>query len=89
MEIAGVPTFAAVKDLVVTTLDLQESAETLGPSTRLLGSLPEFDSMAAVELISALESRFDLVFDDEEITAEVFHTLGTLVEFVADKSVGR
>ncbi|WP_229402885.1 acyl carrier protein [Micromonospora okii] len=89
MEIAGVPTFEAVKDVVVTTLDLQESAERLGPATRLLGSLPELDSMAVVELISALESRFDLVFDDEEITAEVFHTLGALVEFMTVKCVGR
>jgi len=54
-------------------------------NTALLGALPEFDSMAVVGIISSLEERFDFEVADEEIDAEVFETLGTLVAFVEMK----
>lgn len=46
---------ADVKAVVVTTLGLQARAETLDATTALLGSLPELDSMAVLELITAFE----------------------------------
>ncbi|WP_150048850.1 MULTISPECIES: acyl carrier protein [Methylomonas] len=53
--------------------------------TPLLGAIPEFDSMAVVSIITALEDRFGFVVDDDEINASVFETLGTLVDFVDTK----
>jgi len=50
--------------------------------TELLGSLPELDSMAVVELIYALEERFGVEVDGDEVTADVFETLGSLAAFV-------
>ena len=75
-------TFGAVRDVVVATLGIDESAHTLQSSTPMLGSMPELDSMAVVELVTALEARFELHFDDSEITGEVFETMGSLVNFV-------
>jgi acyl carrier protein len=75
-------TFADVKAVLIETLGLQDRADTLDASTPLLGSLPELDSLAVLELVTALEERFDIDVDESEITGEVFETLGSLSEFV-------
>jgi acyl carrier protein len=48
------------------------------PSQALLGALPELDSFAAVAVISGLEERFGIAFDDE-LDADAFATVATLV----------
>jgi acyl carrier protein len=53
--------------------------------TALLDALPELDSMAVVSVISALEERFDMVIDDEDIDSAMFATVGSLSDFVGDK----
>lgn len=75
-----------VKDVLRDTLQLGDRADSFDASTPLFGSLPEFDSMAVVTVITALEERFDFVVDDDEITAEVFETVGSLAEFVESKT---
>jgi acyl carrier protein len=74
-----------VKAVLVDTLGLGDRAGELSASTRLFGELPELDSMAVVELVYALEDRFAITIDGDEITAEVFETLGSLSTLVADK----
>jgi len=53
--------------------------------TRLLGALPELDSMAVLGIITSIEDRFGLRIHDDEIDGAVFATLGTLVDFVRAK----
>jgi acyl carrier protein len=72
-----------VKAVVVETLNIEDRAATLEPTTPLLGSIPELDSMAVLELVYALEQRFDVEFDGEDINAEAFETLTSLSELVA------
>jgi acyl carrier protein len=74
-----------VKAVLVETLGVEDRAATIDASTPLLGSLPELDSMAVLELVAALEQRFGITVDDDDVTAEVFETLGTLTEFVGEK----
>jgi acyl carrier protein len=74
-----------VKSVVVSTLGIEDRADTLNASTPLLGGLPELDSMAVVELVAALEARFGFEVSDDEITGEVFETLGSLAAFVEAK----
>ncbi len=38
-----------------------------------------------LELVGALEERFDIVVDDEEFSGELFETLGSLTAFVDSK----
>jgi acyl carrier protein len=71
-----------VKGVLVNTLGIQDRAPTIGASTQLLGSMPELDSLAVVELAQALEDHFGFVIDDSEFTGETFETVGTLAEFV-------
>ena len=66
-------------------LGLGGRALTFDADTHLLGSVPEFDSMAVVTLINALEERFDFFITDDEIEGETFATVGSLVQFVQGK----
>lgn len=56
--------------------------------TPLLGAIPEFDSMAVVSLITALEERLGIMIDDDEIDGQTFATVGTLTAFVSAKLEG-
>jgi acyl carrier protein len=77
--------FDEVRQVVADVLQLGARAQQLDGSSPLLGAIPEFDSMAVVSVITALEQQFGIVFDDDEISAEVFQTIGTLVDFVNGK----
>lgn len=85
IEMPGAATVEDVKSVLVTTLGIEDRAGSLDPSTPLLGSLPELDSMAVVELVAALESAFDIRIDDDEVSAEAFETLGSLAALVESK----
>lgn len=54
--------------------------------THLLGALPELDSMAVVSLITAIEETFGIMINDDDIDGATFASVGTLVDFVADKA---
>ena len=60
-------------------------ADALTTESPLLGALPELDSMAVVSILTALEDHFDFTVDDDEISAETFATLGSLIKFVERK----
>lgn len=53
--------------------------------TPLLGALAELDSMAVVAVLTAMEDRFGVVIEDDEISAETFTTVGSLVDFIDSK----
>ena len=66
------------EELQIETVDMDESTE-------LLGGIAEFDSMAVVMVITALEEKLGVSVDDDEISAETFETVGSLVNFVESK----
>ncbi|WP_426207679.1 acyl carrier protein [Massilia sp. TWP1-3-3] len=74
-----------VKQILIDILNLGEQGHAMNAQTRLLGSLPELDSMAVVNVITALEELFGIAVQDDEISAETFDTLGSLAAFVAQK----
>jgi acyl carrier protein len=78
-------TMQQVKNVLSRALQLDSRIENFTESTKLLGSVPELDSMAVVTLITGLEEHFGFVVEDDEISAATFETLGTLVRFVEDK----
>lgn len=77
--------FDEVRQLIGEMLQLGDRLQKLGPDTPLLGSIPEFDSMAVIALISALETQFDIQIADDEISADTFITLGQVYAFVCGK----
>jgi len=74
-----------VKQILGDVLQLGARADELTSDTALIGSIPEFDSMAVVSVITALEENYGFIVDDDEIDAETFETVGSLVAFVENK----
>ena len=60
---------------------LQVDTADMDESTELLGGIPEFDSMAVVVVITALEDTLGITVEDDELSAETFETVGSLVRF--------
>lgn len=74
-----------VKRVLREALQLGDRVNEFDESTELFGSIPEFDSMAVVTVITGLEEQFDIEIDDDDISAELFETLGALTRFVEQK----
>jgi acyl carrier protein len=85
MEVNTTNDIEAVKAVLVETLGLEDRADAIDAATTLLGSLPELDSLAVMELVLALEERFDISVEGEDVTADVFETLSSLTAFVDAK----
>ena len=75
-----------VKRILVNVLGLDSAPEDLAADSGLLGEMPEFDSMAVVSVLTAIEEHFDIEIDDDEVEASMFENVGTLVNFVASKA---
>jgi acyl carrier protein len=75
-----------VREVLRDILSLGPRADRLVAASPLLGALPELDSMAVVSVIAALEDRFGITVDDDEVSGRTFATFGSLVEFVSAKS---
>ena len=76
---------AELLGLLDEVLSLQGRSATFDDHTPLLGSIPELDSMAVVSLITAMEERYGITVDDDEIDADTFATVGSLMHFVAPR----
>ena len=74
-----------IKRVLRETLQLGDRVNAFDESTALFGSIPEFNSMAVVTVVAGLEEQFDIKIDDDDITAEVFETVGSLTRLVRDK----
>jgi len=78
----------SVQDVIVLlkdALQLGDRAQSFSEVTRLLGHVPELDSLAVVNVITALEERFGIVVNDDEISADTFETVGSLHSFLVQK----
>ncbi|REL33991.1 acyl carrier protein [Thalassotalea euphylliae] len=75
---------AELKELIQESLQLGEVAE-WGANTEILGAIPEFDSMAIVTVLTLVEENYGIVIEDDEVSAEVFETLGSLTAFLSEK----
>ena len=67
-----------VLDVLAESLDGAVELDQMSEEAPLLGAIPELDSMAIVGIITSIEDHFGITFDDDELDAEVFETVGTL-----------
>ena len=73
-----------IKTLLKETLQLEE-VDSWDEDTEILGSIPEFDSMAIVTILTMVEENYGIMIEDDEVSAEVFETLGSLVDFISER----
>jgi acyl carrier protein len=74
-----------VRAILRDCLQIGGRAEGLGPEARLLGSLPELDSMAVLTVLTAIEERFSITIEDDDINADTFSTVASLCSFIDQK----
>jgi acyl carrier protein len=74
-----------VKRVLQEALQLGDRVKTFDESTALFGSIPEFDSMAVVTVVTGLEAQFNIEIDDDDVTAEMFETVGSLTRYIQEK----
>ena len=86
MDTNTATTLEDVKAVLVDTLGIEDQAASLDASTPLFGALPELDSMAVLELVLALEDRFGITIEGEDVTADAFETIASLTAFVEDRA---
>lgn len=77
-----------VRMLVGSTLQIGARVQRMDENAPLLGAVPELDSIAVVNLITAVEEHFGITVADDEIGAATFETLGSLARFVEGKLAG-
>lgn len=65
-------------------LQLQGRSASFNAGTPLLGALPELDSMAALALVSGLETHFGIAFSDDQLSGSSFATVGSLCDLVQE-----
>ncbi len=71
---------ATVRALLVDVLGLAKSrVAKFTDETELFGALPEFDSMAVATLLTEMEERLGILFEDDDVEAEDLMTFGRLV----------
>jgi len=74
-----------VKAVLNSVLQLGSRTDSWNTGTLLLGNVPELDSMSVIGIITALEDEFEFTIADEEITGDLFATVGSLSAFVERK----
>ena len=75
-----------LKSIIGSALHLGERAQALTASSPLLGAVPEFDSMAVVTVLTMIEDEFGLTIGDDDISGEIFETLGALAAVVDERT---
>jgi acyl carrier protein len=74
-----------IRELLRDTLQIGGKADELNERSRLFGGLPEFDSVAIVSVVMAIEQEYGVRIPDRELSADVFETLGSLNSFICRK----
>jgi len=77
--------FDILKNILISVLGIDKDKSKFSHLDKLFGGIPEFDSLAVVSVIEAIEDQFDIIIDDDEVDAEIFETFGSLLAFVEKK----
>ena len=73
---------AALRGLLSDVLGLSETrVARFDEATQLFGALPEFDSLAVANFLTAFEERFAVLIEDHDVEAEDFDSFGALLAF--------
>ncbi len=78
-----------VKQTIVRALGLEIRPEELADDEVLFGRGLGADSVATLEIVFALEEEFNIEVEDEELRAELFDSVKSLVDYVERKVTAR
>ena len=76
-------TAETAKKIIAESIGGELRNKPLPGNLKLIGNV--LDSMAVTNLIGSLEAAFGFAFDDEDLTAEAFETVDSLLQLVEKK----
>ena len=78
-------TINGIKDILINELDLNLDVENIDENASLFEDGLNVDSLGIVELISLLEEKFNIQFDENDLSPEYFSNLKSLANLVDRK----
>ncbi|MFE7505989.1 acyl carrier protein [Promicromonospora sp. NPDC057488] len=82
----GDVTLADVLEVLGKVLGIEDRVRSFDAATPLFGDVPELDSLAVLELVTALEDRFAITVEDDELAGGLLETAGSLHAFVSARA---
>lgn len=79
-------TSPSLREILEAVLGPQALPEPLDDDTLLLGAIPEIDSMAVIAVLTSIEEAFGFTIADDEVSADMFETFGSLRRFVESRA---
>lgn len=79
-------TSSSLREILEAVLGPQALPEPLDDDALLLGAIPEIDSMAVIAILTAIEETFGIEIADDEVSADIFETFGSLRRFVESRT---
>lgn len=78
-----------IKRILISELGVNPTIiATSSSSTPLLGRGIGLDSMETLSLVAAVEREFDIEVADDDLTVELFKSIGTLADYILKKIGG-
>lgn len=75
-----------IKQILISDLEIEPNMLAgCDSTTPLLGRGIGLDSVETLTLVAGIEREFDIQIDDDELTADLFQNIGSLVEYVLKK----
>lgn len=72
----------SLRQILSAQLGAAHPPQSFRDDTPMLGSIAELDSMAVVGILAAIEESSGIMIPDDEVSADVFETFGSLASFV-------
>lgn len=79
-------TSTSLREILEAVLGPQALPQPLDDDALLLGAVPEIDSMAVIAVLTAIEEAFGFSIADDEVSADMFETFGSLRRFVESRA---
>lgn len=79
------PITRRVKQTLVQALGLDVNPDEIDDNEALFGEGLGADSIASLEIVFALEEEFGFEVDDEDLQVELFDSVRTLSQYIAEK----
>jgi acyl carrier protein len=74
-----------IKEIIIREVGLEMAPEEIADDEFLLGGGLNLDSVIIIELVLSLEEHFDFVFEDEDISRELFSSVKSVADFIRSK----
>lgn len=79
-------TSALLRNILESVLGAQALPDPLDDDALLLGAVPEIDSMAVIAVLTGIEEAFDFTIADDDVSADMFETFGSLRRFIDSRA---